>query len=55
MLLFVSLVLRIQFVSSTFSGLESSGEIFVTIVLMGAIPDVTFSISVNFSEVTATG
>ena len=52
---YVYLVLRVQFASTTFSGLESSGEILVFIVIVGGIPDLNVSADVGFTEATATG
>ena len=49
------LVLRVQFASTLYSGLESSGEILVSIKIVGGIPTVTISVNVEFSEATATG
>ena len=53
--LFLHLVLRIQFASATFSGLESSGEIIVSIIITGGIPATSIFVNVSFSEATATG
>ena len=50
-----NLVLRVQFASTIYSGLESSGEILVSIVIVGGIPDSNISVDVEFSEATATG
>ena len=55
LILFTHLVLRVQFASATFSGLESSGEILVSILITGGIPTVNISVNVIFSEATATG
>ena len=56
LLLFVYLVFRVQFASATFIALESSGEILITIIIIsGRIPNASISVSVNFSETTATG
>ena len=49
------LVLRVQFASTLYSGLESSGEILVSIKIVGGIPTVNISVNVEFSEATATG
>ena len=55
LLLFVYLVLRVQFASATFSGLESSGEIFVSVAITGGIPSTTVSVVISFTTLTATG
>ena len=52
---FVHLVLRVQFASTTFSGLESSGEIFVSVVITGGIPSTTVSVAIIFTTLIATG
>ena len=49
------LVLKVQFTSATYSGLESSGEVLATIMILGGIPKVSISVNIRFSEVTATG
>ena len=47
---------RVQFASATFSALESSGEILITIIIIsGRILNASISVNVNFSETTATG
>ena len=51
----IHLVLRVQFVSTMFSGLESSGKILVIISITGGTPNRTISVNVGFSETTATG
>ena len=51
----IHLVLRIQFASTMFSGLESSGEMLVTVNKMGGTSTGTLSVNVGFSEATATG
>ena len=51
----VPLVLRVQFASNTFSGVESAGEMFATIVIIGGIPNMDISANVSFSEINATG
>ena len=48
-------MLRVQFASTIYSGLESSGKILVSIVIVGGIPDSNISVDVEFSEATATG
>ena len=49
-------MLRVQFASATYSGLESSGEISVSIVISsGRDPNTTISASITFSEVSASG
>ena len=52
---FKFLVLKVQFTSATYSGLESSGEVLATIVILGGMPNVSISVNVRFSEATATG
>ena len=54
-LIFTHLVLRAQFASTVFNGLESSGEILLTIMVIGGIPNVNISVNIGFSEATATG
>ena len=54
-ILCVHLVLQVQFESAIYSGLESSGEILVSIEIVGQIPDLNISVYVEFSEATATG
>ena len=49
------IVLRIQFASTIFSGSESSGEVLVTIVMTGGIPNKKVSADINFLRLTATG
>jgi len=48
-------VLKVQFTSATYSGLESSGEVLATIVILGGMPNVSISVNVRLSEATATG
>ena len=48
-------MLRAQFASTVFNGLESSGEILFTIMVIGGIPNVNISVNIGFSEATATG
>ena len=49
-------MLRVQFASATYSGLESSGEILVSIIVArGRNPNATVSAKITFSEVSATG
>ena len=48
-------MLRVQFASTTFSGLESSGEIFVSVVITGGIPSTTVSVVIIFTTLTAAG
>ena len=52
---FVHLVLRVQFASTTFSGLESSGEIFVSVVITGGVPSTTVTVAIIFTALTAAG
>ena len=52
---FWHLVLNVQFASTAFSGLESSGEIIVTVIIRGGTPNINTSLIVAFSEATATG
>ena len=49
------LVFRVQFASTAFSGVESSGEILVLVIITGGTPMVDISVNISFSEVTATG
>ena len=50
------LVFRVQFASTTFSALESSGEILIAIIIIsGRTPNESISVNVSFSEATATG
>ena len=51
----VTIVLVVEFTSSSFSGSESSGEILVTLMLSGGVrtSDVTIMISLN--GINATG
>ena len=55
MLHFAHLVMIVQFASTTFTGLESSGEIIVSIVITGRIPNTTVPIVVGFTSLTAAG
>ena len=48
-------MLRVQFASAAFSGLESSGEILVSVVITGGIPNATVSVGISFTGLTATG
>ena len=48
-------MLRVQFASTTFSGLESSGEIFISVAIIGGIPSTTVSVVLSFTILTATG
>ena len=41
--------------SATYSGLESSGEILVTIIITGETLIKEISVNIGFSEATATG
>ena len=52
---FVHLVLRVQFASATYSGKESSGEILITVIITGGASNVDISVTIGFSEITATG
>ena len=52
---YVHLVLRVQFASTIYSGLESSGEILVSILIVGGIPGATISVNIGFLERNATG
>ena len=53
---FVYLVFRVQLLSATFSGLESAGEMLITIIIIsGRTPNVSISVGISFSEATATG
>ena len=51
----VHLVFRVHFSSATFSGLESSGEILVSITITGGTPTTNILVNVSFIEATATG
>ena len=53
--LVIHLVFRVQFASTTFSGLESSGEILVSVIITGVIPIRDISVNISFAEATATG
>ena len=47
---------RVQFASDTFSAIESTGEILITIILIsGRVSNGSISVNLNFSEYTATG
>ena len=48
-------MLNVQFASTAFSGLESSGEIIVTVIIRGGTPNINTSLIVAFSEAAATG
>ena len=48
-------MLNVQFSSTVFSGLESSGEIVITVIIRGGTPNINTSLYVAFSEATATG
>ena len=48
-------MLRVQFASVAFSGLESSGELFVIVSITGGTPTVNISVNINFIGSTATG
>ena len=49
-------VLRVQFASNTFSGLESSSEILITIIIVGGTPEKkNVTASIHFLELTAHG
>ena len=48
-------MLRVQFASTAFSGLESSGEILALVVITGGIPSTTVSVVINFTRLTAAG
>ena len=52
---FVHLVLRVQFTLATYSGKESSGEILITVIITGGTSNVDISVTIGFSEATATG
>ena len=51
----IHLVLRVQFASTVFNGLESSGELLVTITITGGTPTGYISVNIGFLEATATG
>ena len=51
----VHLVFRVQFESIIFSGLESSGEILISVIITGGTPIVDTSVNISFLEATATG
>ena len=54
--IYFSTVLRVQFAAATYSGLESSGQILVSIIIAsGRNPIATVSATITFSEVSATG
>lgn len=46
---------RVQFSSATFSGLESSGEVLISIVISGVNSTTNISIDVELNERNATG
>ena len=46
---------RIQFSSANFNGSESSGEVLISIVILGAISTTNIRINVMLSGITATG
>ena len=48
-------MLRVQFASDTYSALESSGDMTITVIITGGTPTVMISVNVNFSGSTATG
>ena len=52
---FVHLVLRVQFASATYSAVETSGELFITIIIRGGVPTRNVAINITFSILTATG
>ena len=52
--LFCSIVLRIQFVSNYFSGKENSRNILITIIMTGGILQQSISVGIHFSELSAT-
>ena len=54
-LFYVHLVLQVQFASTIYSGLESAGEILVSVVIVGGIPGTTISVNIGFLERNATG
>ena len=53
--IFANLVLIVQFASTTFSALESSGEISFTIVITGGTPSTELSIGISYTMLTTTG
>jgi len=48
-------VLMIQFSSTSFSGSESSGEVIVTIVMLGGTADRIINVMVRLNGMTAKG
>ena len=48
-------MLKVQFEAANFEGLESSGEVSITIVIEGGIPTIDIFVEVSFSEATAIG
>ena len=46
---------RVQFSSATFNGLESSGEVLISIVISGANSTTNISIDIELNERNATG
>ena len=45
----------VQFASASFSGSESSGEVLVTLALLGGVSSSNIAIMINLNGVTATG
>ena len=51
----VTIVLLVQFTSTSFSGSESSGEVLVTVALSGGVDSSNVTIFINLNGITATG
>ena len=51
---FMSLVVKIQFASATFNGSESSGEILVSLLVIGAVSSNEIDVTIKLNEGTAT-
>ena len=45
----------VQFSSATFNGLESTGEVLISIEISGAINTINITINIKFSGITAAG
>ena len=48
-------MLRVQFASTTYSALESSGEMFVSIAIRGGVSSNNVSVDIYLLRLTATG